>query len=468
MKQNRPLIESKFFVHGMHCASCELLIEKRLIKEDSVEMVDARLSDNIVLVRHQKGDKISPSYLTKLFASDGYQFSYNAGKLSKHYQNTTNCTVPQNNTSSLFFAGLIIISFLLLNRTGFASLVSVGTGSALPLFLIFGLLAGFSTCAALVGGIILSVSKQWVSEYGNSDSTITKLQPHFLFNSGRVFGYAIFGALLGVVGNFFKLSPLLTASLVIFVSAIMVILGLQMLGVRALAKFQIRLPKSLTGGLTDESNFKGRLAPMLMGALTFFLPCGFTVTAQAIALASGTPLLGGLIMGFFALGTVPGLLAIGYSSVKLQSNPSTAGRYSAIAGYLVLFFALYNMNNQFSVLGLPNFSSLFTTTPPTAEAAPANLPALVDGKQLIKMQASAGGFAPNHFTIKAGTPVSWQVTATANAGCASTLVARGLFSDLLELPPNVPVTKEFIATTAGTYRFSCGMGMYTGSFDVIN
>lgn len=467
MKPNQPLVESTFYVQGMHCASCEILIEKRLIKQNSVVMVDAQLSKNIITVKHQKGDIITPSFLNKMFADDGYQFSYNAFKKSKYISANATCALPQDNTSTFFIAALIIIGFLLLNKTGLTTLVSVNTNSSLPLFLVFGLLAGFSSCAALVGGIVLSVSKQWVSRYGNTDSTLTKLQPHFLFNTGRVLGFILFGAILGYVGTFFKLSPLFTASLIVLISIVMVVLGLQMLGIRSLAQFQIRLPKSLTVGLADESNFKGRLAPFFMGALTFFLPCGFTITAQTLALASGNPISGALIMGGFALGTIPGLLAVGYSSVKLHSNPNTSAKFSSIAGYLVLFLALYNINNQLTVLGLPNVSFLFATTAATQVAA-ADLPPIVNGKQVIKMQASANGFTPNNFKIRAGVPVSWQITATANAGCASSIVANGILPDRLDLAPNVPVTKEFIASNTGNYRFSCGMGMYTGSFNVVN
>ena len=88
-----------------------------------------------------------------------------------------------------------------------------------------------------------------------------------------------------------------------------------------------------------------------MGALTFFLPCGFTITAQSLALLSGSVFTGALIMGAFALGTIPVLLFIGLSSVKFSSKPHLTERFSKVAGFLVLFFALYNISNQATVLG---------------------------------------------------------------------------------------------------------------------
>lgn len=472
MNKENNLIQSTFYIQGMHCPSCEILIEKRIIKEPTVNMVDANLSKNLVVVEHQPGDQISAKYLSKIFEADHYRFSNNP--FHKNTQTTTDsyCAVtkPDNPLSPLFTAGLIIIGFLLLNKSGLTSLVSVNTTSTLPVFLIFGLLAGFSSCAALVGGIILSVSRQWVGNYGNSDSTLQKLQPHFLFNAGRVLGYALFGALLGFVGNFFRLSPLFTAGLVIAVSGLMIVLGLQMLGVKAFQNFQIRLPKSLTGHIANESNFQSRFAPALMGALTFFLPCGFTITAQALALASGSPVTGALIMAFFALGTIPGLLAIGYSSVKFQSNPETSASFSAIAGYLVLFFALFNINAQLSVIGLPNFSDVFAANSSYTKSvgSTGELVSIVNGQQIIKMNASSSGYTPNRFKIRANTPTRWEVATNNISGCTNAIISRSLFDGQIDLVDGTTSVKEFTSPKPGVYKFSCWMGMVSGTIEIVD
>jgi plastocyanin domain-containing protein len=84
------------------------------------------------------------------------------------------------------------------------------------------------------------------------------------------------------------------------------------------------------------------------------------------------------------------------------------------------------------------------------------------------MNASTSGYSPNHFTIKAGVPVQWNITAGNAIGCASAIVARNLYSGIVYLTPNTVTTKEFTASVPGTYTFSCSMGMYTGSFEVVN
>ena len=161
-----------------------------------------------------------------------------------------------------------------------------------------------------MGGLILSISKQWAEIYHQESSYSKKMIPHFTFNIGRLISYAAFGAILGFIGEKLQFSTTFTSILVIIVSIMMVILGLQMLGISWLQKFQITAPRFILRNIADESNFKGKYLPFVMGALTFFLPCGFTLTAQGIALISGSPLQGALIMLFFALGTLPTLLLI--------------------------------------------------------------------------------------------------------------------------------------------------------------
>ncbi|MBI2465220.1 sulfite exporter TauE/SafE family protein [Candidatus Shapirobacteria bacterium] len=461
-----------YFIKGLHCPSCELLIEKRLKKTAGVNFADVSLTKNTLTLETIPGFKLTHKKLNEMFEVDGYSFSLNPFKHTTIIQDDT-CPTPSNQPStiisSIFYALLFILGYIFLSQTGFSSAISVNAQSSLIVFFFFGLLAGVSSCAALVGGIVLSVSKQWLSLYSPGDSFAKKAQPHLLFNAGRVLGYAFFGGMLGLIGNYFRLSPLVSASMVIGVSLLMILLGLQMLGIKSLQRFQIRLPKSLTGRLSDESNFTGKLAPLLMGALTFFLPCGFTITAQALALASGSPLTGSLIMGLFALGTVPGLLAIGLSSVKFYSNPRLASNFSMIAGLLVLFFAAFNINAQLSVLGITNINDLVGSQPTSQSTLNAGeLPALVNGKQIIKINASASGYTPNRIVMRANTLTRWEITSNNISGCTNAIMSRGLFEGQIDLVDGTTSVKEFTSPKPGVYKFSCWMGMVTGTVEVVD
>lgn len=394
--------------------------------------------------------------LNKIFSESGYVFYTNAP--TGYSANTPNIFI------SLFISFLVLCLFYILNASGVLPNISVNNSSSLGIFFAFGLVAGLSTCAALVGGLVLSLSKQWQKLYSNSDSIITRLTPTILFNFGRVVLFALFGAILGMVGSYFRLSITTGSVITILVSLLMLALGLQMLGVKYFSRFQISLPKSITGNIADEKNFSGKFAPFILGGLTFFLPCGFTLTAQSLALASGSPLTAALIMGTFALGTFIPLLLIGYSSVASSTNKNTSAYFSQVAGILVIIFALFNIKSQLTVLGFDTFS--YPTIALTRQSA--TVP-IENGTQIIRMDASASGYSPSTFTIKAGLPVRWEITDRGTAGCTNAVISRSLFQGQINLVPGTTSVKEFTApTTPGVYRFSCWMGMISGTIEVVN
>ncbi|MFA6190240.1 MAG: sulfite exporter TauE/SafE family protein [Candidatus Staskawiczbacteria bacterium] len=471
--------EHIYKVKGMHCASCEILIEKKLLDLPEVKSVDASTSKGEVFVQYEN-NRPSPERLNKLFKEENYTFSdvtlpANSARLPAGRQelaNTkTNSNVKGTSPTLVAFniAIFIIIAFLILQKVGIADFLSLSSASSLIAFLGFGFLAGISSCAALVGGIVLSMSKQWNSLYAENASIFKKFQPHLMFNAGRIITYAILGGILGLIGSRLQISIQFTAFLIIAVSILMIVLGFQMLGARVFRKFQmgypLGLPKSATRYIANENNFKGKYMPFIMGGLTFFLPCGFTITAQSLALISGNAFSGALMMGAFALGTAPALLFIGLSSVKFLAKPNLAEKFSKVAGFLVLFFALYNISNQTNVLGFTGID----INPPAQVVDQKDLPPIVDGKQVIKMVAYGGKDVPNYFKVKVGVPVRWEITADKTAGgCNGSIISAGLFSGSIDLIPGQVSIKEFTPEKVGKNRFSCQMGMITGIIEVVN
>ncbi|MDP3882788.1 MAG: sulfite exporter TauE/SafE family protein [Candidatus Staskawiczbacteria bacterium] len=471
--------EQVYLVKGMHCASCEILIEKKLLDLPGIKAVDASTSKSKVVIEYE-GEKPSADKLNKIFAGDNYKFSNFA---TQERRNSEAGSPKKANSTLIAFniALFLIIGFLFLNKMGVSGIINVGSKSSLFAFFGLGLLAGISSCAALVGGMVLSMSKQWSRLYDNRGSsaklgqdtysTFQKLQPHLLFNAGRLVAYAVLGGVLGIVGSQLQISFKFTSFLVIAISVLMFALALQMLGVKTFRKFQFALPKFATRYIANEKNFQGKNMPFLMGAVTFFLPCGFTITAQGLALLSGSWLQGSLIMLAFALGTAPMLLMIGLSSVKFLAKPHLAEKFSKVAGFLVLFFAIFNFNSQLNVLGFTSFSNVFArsgTQSKTGQTGAKDLPPIVNGKQVVKMDASASRYTPNYIKVKAGVPVRWEITDTGTSGCTNAIISRGLFDGSIRLTPGKVSVKEFTPTRAGKYRFSCWMGMVNGTIEVVN
>jgi len=77
-----------------------------------------------------------------------------------------------------------------------------------------------------------------------------------------------------------------------------------------MSKRSIGLPKFLSKDIHNQERFTPKTSALITGALTFFLPCGFTFAMQVYAISTGNFIQGALVMGIFALGTLPGLLSI--------------------------------------------------------------------------------------------------------------------------------------------------------------
>ena len=380
--------------------------------------------------------------------------------------------------SIVILATIFIAIFILLNKFVFSGFGSVNSNSSLAVIWLFGAFAGVSTCAALVGGIVLSMSKQWQSAHLSSDSFSKKLAPHLMFNFGRLISFAILGAVLGALGSQFNISIKFSSWLVILVSLVMLATGLQMLGVKIMQKFQITAPRFLIRFIADEKNFQGRWMPMALGALTFLLPCGFTLTAEGLALISGNSLSGALIMLAFSLGTFLSLIAIGVSSVKFLEQPRKAEIFLKVAGVLILFFVAFNINSQLNVLGVKSLSDIKLPSVKTKTIGIKSDQPAKDTKtennngdngkniQIIKMEASSRGYSPDSFTIKAGAPVRWEITDTGTSGCTNAVISPNLFKDVIQLTPGETAVKKFTPQNIGSYKFSCWMGMISGTIIV--
>ena len=136
---------------------------------------------------------------------------------------------------------------------------------------------------------------------------------------------------------------------------------------------------------------------------------------------------------------------------------------------MVLFFALFNISSQMNVLGFVSFSNIIPQNKTQTVVDEKDLPLIVEGKQVIKMTASGSQDSPNYFKVRAGVPVRWEITADKSAGgCNSSIISSSLFSGAIDLTPGQVSVKEFTPEKAGKFRFSCQMGMISGTIEVVN
>ena len=224
--------------------------------------------------------------------------------------------------------------------------------------LLLGVTAGVSTCMAMVGGLVLGLSASHAAALAARGRTglpfTTRMRPQLAFNAGRVIGFGVLGALLGALGSTMSLPTRVTGVLVLVVAGVMFLLGIRLTGVSPrVAAWSPRLPAGLGRVLGIESAAEAGYShwrTALVGAATFFLPCGFTQAVQVYALSTASPLAAGGVMATFALGTTPGLLAL--ASVPEVSTGRRQATVLRVVGVLVLAFALLNLSSGLNLLGL--------------------------------------------------------------------------------------------------------------------
>jgi sulfite exporter TauE/SafE/copper chaperone CopZ len=450
-KKNKNNNFIEYYVEGMHCSACEVLIEKDIEKIEGVSDVKANLSAGKVKIY---SDKKVPSEdkLNNVFDELGYKF---------HKQKIKEKSLDQNDLI-LIIGGVIvfIMLFLLAEKSGIFLRFSLTETSSLPTYFIFGLAAGVSSCAALVGGILLSLSQKWNDSYrGNTKKSGI---PFIMFNIGRIASFALLGGILGLIGATFKISVVAMAILTLFVSVIMFILGLQIMGIRWAQKFTLRMPKSLSKYSTNDNNLEGKYMPFIIGALTFFVPCGFTLIAQTNALTSGNFVTSALMLVAFALGTLPMLALISFSSVKFYNNKAFSKKFSLFAGLLITFFAFYTFNSQLNVLGAPSLSDVskaVSASPNKKNVKGAQVAAPKEGKyQILNMTAKGFEYFPKVINIDAGVPTKWRIDNQGSYGCAAAVFGRGLYNRVINLKQGVNEV-DIGTPKPGSYKVSCSMGM---------
>ena len=462
--RNLERMTHRIVVDGMTCRACEVRVQRAIGRLDGVREVSASAAGGVVTIRADR--ELGHDELVAALARAGEDYRLSDGRRRAWF--TRDVAVWRDLGVA---AAVVALLAVLLVTTGVTSLADrIGTsatsGSLLVVALV-GVAAGFSTCMALVGGLVLAFSARSGAAAADAGRSV-RWAPHLAFNVGRVVGFAALGALTGLVGSAVTVSGMGLAVAMIAVSVVMVLLAAQLSGAspRLAGGLLPALPDVLSRRLQRTADGSGGQAQGVavaagVGAATYLLPCGITQAVQLYALSTGSPVMGAAVMAAFAVGTAPGLLTIAGLSVGLRG--AWAVRFGRFAAVAVLAFALVNAGGAVTLLrgGAPPPAT------PGATTVSANV-RVVDGVQHVTTTQEAGGYEPESTVVMAGLPVVWEVTSTA-LSCASWLSPApelGVPPDTVLMPGSTAAFR-FTPTAPGTLTYSCGMGMYSGSFEVI-
>lgn len=439
-------------IKGMHCSACEILTEEKLAAVPGVSSAKSDHACGLATIEYN-GAEPSLVQLKQAVKEAGYEYGDDKELSSDE----------KTNNYYEFAQALIIflVLYFILKITGLTELVNMKTDSVMgpSIVLLIGLVAGFSSCMALVGGLVLSVTARYAQAHKDLKAR-ERFVPHVYFNIGRVLGYAVLGGLLGATGSAVHLSTGLSGWLIVIIALVMAGLGLKLIGLfPVFNRFELALPKSVLGwfGVRERSEERySTKKTMLLGALTFFVPCGFTQAMQLYALGSGSAMTGAVTMGLFALGTAPGLLGLGGLVSIVKGKWSSV--FFRLAGIAVLAFALFNLRNGWNLVGASGFALSSGSGVQVEESANKE-------EQIIKMVQTSRGYSPKNFTVEAGRPVKWVIDSQNANSCAASIVAPKIKVNMqLKAGENVI---RFTPTETGAINFTCSMGMYRGVINVV-
>ena len=216
-----------------------------------------------------------------------------------------------------------------------------------------GLLGGVH-CVGMCGGIVSALS---LGIHRTEQTQHTPWSYLLAYNFARITSYVIAGAFMG--GLSWLASQLVTihqfqAGLQIFAGLFMIAMGLYIAG------WWYGLTKVEQAGSVIWryiEPFGRRLLPVktitqafMLGLVWGWLPCGLVYTALFWAIASGSPIEGGLLLLSFGLGTLPNLLLMGIFAAALGNFVRNV-RVRQTAGVLIILMGVFNL---LRVVSLPS------------------------------------------------------------------------------------------------------------------
>ena len=145
--------------------------------------------------------------------------------------------------------------------------------------------------------------------------------------------------------------------------------------------------------MRKRARSQAALAPAALGVATVLLPCGVTLSVEALALASGSPWQGAAIMAVFIVGTSPLFAVLGYAARKAATL--WRGRLVAATGIAVVAMGLFTLNGGLELAGSPLAASRIVESFSGTATADPSATTVSDGHQQVVVTATENGYSPH-------------------------------------------------------------------------
>lgn len=436
-------------IGGMTCISCQNKIERKLRSTAGVKQVKVSYNMGTADITYDK-DIISIKDISAIIHKLDYKV-------------LTGNERVESNTSRIIGILIIVISlYVLLQQFGILNLLVPSqlaqTNMSYGMLFIIGLITSVH-CVAMCGGINLSQCIPHNEDTAKKKSRFSTLQPTFLYNLGRVISYTAVGFIVGAVGSAITFSNTLQGVMKLIAGIFMVIMGINMLGIFPwLRRISPRMPKVFANKIDKKKS--GNKSPLIVGLLNGLMPCGPLQAMQIYALSTGNPFTGAFSMFLFSLGTVPLMFGLGALSSALGKK--FTHKIMTIGAVLVVVLGLSMFSQGWNLSGF--------TLPSQIIGDAGNVQSIdtggtvENGVQIINSTLSSGKY-PN-ITVKAGMPVKWIINAPDGSinGCNNRMIIQEYGIEYsFKKGENII---EFTPSKAGKIRYTCWMGMISGTITV--
>ncbi len=324
---------------------------------------------------------------------------------------------------------------------------------------ITGLTTGGISCFAVQGGLLTSAL---ATEEEVSVAKKLRVRGLIVFLIAKLFAYTLLGLLLGFVGSSLIISPKSQGWFQIVIGFYMLLTAANLIDLHPFFKhFIIRPPKFVFRLLRNQTKVKSFFTPALLGALTVLIPCGITQGMMLLAISAGNPITSSLILFSFILGTIPVFFIIGVAANELFTHKT----FLYLAALVVAIMAIISINSGQTLRGsvhtLQNYWKVMVGTVENMSSA-----SIEDGKQRVAIEVLSRGYKANANTLKVGVPVILTLNTNNVYSCARAFTIPDLNISKV-LPATGSTIIEFTPEEVGQLIFTCSMGMYSGSFNVI-
>ena len=463
----------QLYIDGMTCINCQKKIENCLRKRVEIKKAAVSYETGTAEILYD-ANKITLQEIIRIINDLGYDAKSEANSRKDIILRVV------KELAVILIVFLFLQHFGILNRLAPDSLADASMSYGM-LFVI-GVITSVH-CIAMCGGINLS---QTLQREVSKDISRKMFQNTLMYNMGRVVSYTVIGGVLGAIGGLagigdgLQSSSLLQGSLKLFAGIIMIIMGVNMLGIfqRFRGCLKNHSGKHKTGKLHKiqvpflhkklipffYKKISGTKTPFIIGLCNGFMPCGPLQTMQIVALASGNIFTGAFSMFCFSLGTVP--LMLGFGSVVSALGKHFTRQVLRVGAILVVVMGLSMMMQGTSLSGIDTkVAGIFSTIlNGKMQADNENVAVEKNGVQYVSSTLESGQYPD--ITVKAGEPVEWTINASEKNinGCNYKILLQDFNQEhTFESGKNVI---KFTPEKEGTYTYSCWMGMITGKIYV--